>query len=268
MLKDENYIEKRILFCHIGQHKTGSTSIQNLLTKINLNQDIYILKKFLNTEKTEISHHCLAWYFYKDERCNHKRFKINILNLKKEILDKKKIFISSEDISLLLSNIEAKKNFENFFKDYEIVYISFIRNTTDKHISLVRELTSFKSLNKLYRKFLQLKYFYDLFNKGFIVSRHFKSKYKVKFYTNYKNYIRSLMKNSRGKFYFLSYNQTTDIIDEFYKMGFIDYQKNKNRLNFRKKNYKLHFYSFFKNKKYLSNKNNLKIRRIKKIVLK
>ena len=75
MLKDENYIEKRILFCHIGQHKTGSTSIQNLLTKINLNQDIYILKKFLNTEKTEISHHCLAWYFYKDERCNHKRFK-------------------------------------------------------------------------------------------------------------------------------------------------------------------------------------------------
>ena len=84
----------KILFCHIGQFKTGTTSIQNLLLKINLNQDIYILKKFLNTEETQcvhdFSHHALAWYFYKDERYNHKKNKFNISDLKEEILDKKK----------------------------------------------------------------------------------------------------------------------------------------------------------------------------------
>jgi len=267
MLKNKNH-NKKILFCHIGQHKTGTTSIQNLLTKISLNHDIYIPNKFLKTEKTNISHHCIAWYFYKDDRYNLKGFKFNILDLKKEISDKKKIFISSEDISLLLSNLEAKKNFENFFKDFKIVYISFIRNTDDKHISLVRELTSYKSLNKFYRKFLQLKYFYDLFNKGFLSSKYLKSKYKVKFYTDHKKYVLSLMKNSRGKFYFFSYDKNTDIIDEFYKMGFIDYQNKKNRLNTRKKNYKLHFYSFFKNKIFLSNKNNYKKHKIREILLK
>ena len=267
MLKKKNYNEK-ILFCHIGQHKTGSTSIQNLLTKINLNYDIYIPRKFLNTEKTNISHPALAWYFYGDERYNNKRFKFNILDLKKEISDKKKIFISSEDISLLLSNTQAKKKFEYFFKDYRIVYICFIRNTNDKHISLVRELTSYRSLNKFYRKFLQLKYFYDLFNNGFILSKYLKSNYTVKFYTDYKKFIKILMKNSRGKFYFLSYDKNIDVINEFYNMGFIDYQIKKNKLNTRKKNYKLHFYSFFKNKIFLSNKNNLKIQKIRKLVLK
>ena len=39
------------------------------------------------------------------------------------------------------------------------------------------------------------------------------------------------MKNSRGKFYFLSYDKNIDVIDEFYNMGFIDYQIKKN--NFR-----------------------------------
>ena len=267
MLKKKNIL-KKILFCHIGQHKTGSTSIQNLLTKINLNQDIYIPHKFLKTEKTDISHHVLARYFYADESNNHIRFKFNILDLKKEISDKKKIFISSEEISLLLSNKKAKKNFENFFKEYKIIYISFIRNTDDKYISLCRELTSYKSLNKFYRKFLQLKYFYDIFTKGFVKSEHIKSKYIVKFYTNYKIYIRSLMKNSRGKFYFFSYDKTTDVVDELYKMGFIDKQIKKNELNTRKKNYKSHLYIFFKNKIFLSNKNNLKIQKIRKLILK
>lgn len=265
MLKDKNSINKKMLFCHIGQHKTGSTSIQNILTKINLNHDIYIPKKFLNTEKTDISHHSLAWFFYGDDRYNHNRFKFNILDLKKEISDKKKIFISSEDISLLLTNLNAKKNFENFFKDFKIIYISFIRNTTDKHISIIRELTSYKNLNKFYRKFLQLKYFYDLFNKGYLLSKHLKSKHKVIFYTDHKQYIRAVKKNSRGKFYFFSYDSTTDIIDEFYKMGFINFQNQKKNLNVRKKNYKLHLYSFFKNKKFLSKNNNLKINLIKKL---
>ena len=51
-------------------------------------------------------------------------------------------------------------------------------------------------------------------------------------------------------------------------MGFIDYQNKKNRLNTRKKNYKLHFYSFFKNKIFLSNKNNYKKYKIREIVFK
>ena len=267
MLKNKYHIDK-ILFCHVGQHKTGTTSIQNFLTKINLNNDIYIPNRFLNTEKTDTSHHSIAWYFYKDDRHNHKRFKFNISDLKKEISDKKKIFISSEDISLLLSNLEAKKNFENFFIDFNIVYISFIRNTDDKHISLIRELTSYKMLNKFYRKFLQLKYFYDLFTKGFLSSKYLKSKYKVKFYTDHKKYVRSLMKNSRGKFYFFSYDKNTDIIEEFYKMGLVDYQNKQIKLNARKKNYKLHFYSFFKNEIFLSTKNYFKIHQIRKMVLK
>ena len=262
----------KILFCHIGQFKTGTTSLQNLLSKINLNQDIYFLKKFLNTEETQsidgFNHHPLAWYFYEDERYNNKKYKFNISDLKEEILDKKKIFFSSEYISLVLSNLEAKKNFENFFKDFKIIYISFIRNTTDKNISLVRQFTSYKNLNKFYRKFLQFKYFYDLFKKGYFISKHIKSKYKVKFYTDHKKYIRVLRNNSRGKFYFLSYDETTDTINEFYKMGFINVQNKKNKLNTRKKKYLLHLYSFFINKKFLSNKNNLKIHQIRKMVLK
>ena len=229
----------KILFCHIGQFKTGTTSLQSLLLKINLNQDIYILKKFLNTEEIQsvydFSHHALAWYFYEDERYNCKKYKFNILDLKEEILDKEKIFISSEYISLVLSNLEAKKKFENFFQDYQIIYISFIRNTTDKNISLIRQFTSYKNLNKFYRKFLQFKYFYDIFNKGYFISKHIKSKYSVKFYTDHKKYIRVLRNNSKGKFYFLSYDENTDIINEFYKMGFINRQNKKNKLNTRKK---------------------------------
>ena len=61
---------KKIAIVHIGLHKTGSTSIQGLLKKNELNSISYIPKTFRNEDVNLkiVNHASLAWHFNKDER--------------------------------------------------------------------------------------------------------------------------------------------------------------------------------------------------------
>ena len=263
-------LNKKTLFVHIGQHKTGTTTLQKVLTKVKLNKEIYLPHSFVIDSTIYLRHAPLARCFMKVKENNNIKFKL--IDLKNELRFKKKVLLTSEDFSLMMTNKKFKKNFEKFFNNYNIIYISFIRNTNDKNISLVRELTSLKKINKIYRKILQIKYFFNLIFKGYLQDKYLNSKDKVYFYSNYKKYIRKLKKNSRGKFFFLNYNKDINILEEFWKMGFFDKKIKSKKLNSRNKkniNYYL-FYSIFKNKIFYSNifNNEKKIKLIKKYVRK
>jgi hypothetical protein len=262
-------LNKKILFVHVGQHKTGTTTLQKVLTKVKLNNEIYIPHSFVINSDIYLRHAPLARFFMKVKEINNIKFKL--IDLKNELRFKKKVLLTSEDFSLMLTNQKFKNNFEKFFSDYKIIYISFIRNTNDKNISLVRELTSLKKINKIYRKILQIKYFLNLIFKGYLVDKYLNNEDKVYFYSNYKKYIRKLKKNSRGKFFFLNYDKDINVVEEFWKMGFLNKKIRSKKLNSRNKkniNYYL-FYSIFKNKIFYINKSNneKKIKLIKKYVI-
>ena len=260
-------------FIHIGQHKTGTTSLQKYFKANSVIKDLYCPINFSSKYEKAVDHAPLAWFLMGDDRINN--FNYNLNDFKKEISKKKKIFLSAEDFSLLLTNTECKKKFERLFKNYQIIYICYIRNTNDKNISLIKQLTSFKSINKFLRKLIQIKLFFNLKKFGQIPhgSNYFhKSLHKFYFYTDYYKFKKNITFKSKGKFYFFSYDEKTNIINEFYKLGFLKKNRKQRKYNVTEKKFLSYFlfYNFFltnivKKSVIQDKKNYLKI---KKLILK
>ena len=98
----------KIALIHCGCHKTGSTVFQSLLKKNDKELNYYVPKTF-RLNFYPINHAPLAWQIIQDERLDKNN--IELENFKKEIENKNKILLSSEDFSLVLSNLKTKKNF-------------------------------------------------------------------------------------------------------------------------------------------------------------
>ena len=144
----------KIALIHCGCHKTGSTVFQSLLKKNDKELNYYVPKTF-RLNFYPINHAPLAWQIIQDERLDKNN--IELENFKKEIENKNKILLSSEDFSLVLSNLKTKKNFEKILSDYKLIYLCFFRSDASREISLLNEFRyHYKSLRKL-------KIIYDLF---------------------------------------------------------------------------------------------------------
>ena len=129
---------KKKIFIHIGNHKTGTSSLQYFLSK----EKKFLLKRnFLYIiEKNSINHHNLSWqaiehfYFNKSNQ--------NISDVLKEINKNKKynIIISSENFETL----KFTKHFHNFIKEikktHELKIIWTIREQFSYLISLLSML--------------------------------------------------------------------------------------------------------------------------------
>ena len=217
----------KTIYIHIGLHKTGSTSIQKYLNNNSDNFKCYIPKKGRIDIKNTINHGNIAWEILGDSRFNQKQGCLK--DLLKEIENKKKIFLSSEDFELVLSNLELKMFFENCLKDFKIYYIAFIRNTEDHLASLIHELTTHMHQNKKLILYRFPKYIYQYLTKGYIINNLYETKVKSYFFINHKVLIRNFKKNSRGKFLFFEYDKK-NILEEFDKLNFL-IEKNKNNLN-------------------------------------
>ena len=215
---------KKIAFIHIGLHKTGTTSIQGFLKKNEYNSIAYFPKTFRaeDINLKIINHASLAWYFNQDER--KYMIKDKIEEFKKEINNKKIIFLSSEDFSLVLSNQETKKNFEELLFEYEIIYIVYFRNMNDRDMVLINEIKKhwkIKGRSKLIRYYGIIKKFFELKKNGKISYSMYKSNYTNFFFTSHSKLIRELILKSRGKFLFFEYNKSVDIFNPFIRTGLI-----------------------------------------------
>ena len=130
---------------HMGLHKTGSTSFQNFLSlnKLVL-MDVGIL--YPNIDNNEESHWKIPnqiilenWTYLENY------FKEIILIANKNNL--KTIFISSEDMSILLTESYRVKKFENLITRLgitEIEWVCVLRNQWDYFNSLYAEMSKHK----------------------------------------------------------------------------------------------------------------------------
>ena len=112
----------KIALIHCGCHKTGSTVFQSLLKKNDKELNYYVPKTF-RLNFYPINHAPLAWQIIQDERLDKNN--IELENLKKEIENKNKIFLSSEDISLVLSNLKTKKFLKKYLSHYHNLSLFF-----------------------------------------------------------------------------------------------------------------------------------------------
>ena len=177
---------KKIAIVHIGLHKTGSTSIQGLLKKNELNSISYIPKTFRNEDVNLkiVNHASLAWHFNKDERVYMVKEKIE--EFKEEIKNRKILLLSSEDFSLVLSNQETKKNLEELLYEYEIIYIVYFRNMKDRDIVLINEIKKHLKIqggSKLSRYFGVIRKLFKLKKEGKIKYSMYKTKYVRNIFT-------------------------------------------------------------------------------------
>lgn len=233
---------KKVVLIHCGFHKTGSTSFQHLL-KINESKINYYIPKTFRLKFHPINHAPLAWYLTGDERYNGP---INQLTLfKKEIKNKNKILLSSEDFALVLSNYILKKSFEKIFSDYKIIYLCFFRTDETRDLSILNEFRYH------YKSFKKLKIFLDLFNfknKGFTQHTIYKSLKKTFYYTSHKKLLRNILKKTDGNYFILSFDKNENIVNLLKK---IDLFKN-----------------FAYDKKYLNSKNKKKFYNFLKLIIK
>ena len=254
----------KIALIHCGCHKTGSTVFQSLLRKNDKKLNYYVPKTF-RLNFYPINHAPLAWQIIQDERLDKNN--IELENFKKEIENKNKILLSSEDFSLVLSNLKTKKNFEKILSNYKLIYLCFFRSDTSREISLLNEFRyHYKSLRKL-------KIIYDLFFlkfNGFVKHTIYKSLEDCYYYTSHKKLIRSFLKDSKGKFFILNYDNETNIktclqqIEIFKNFHFHD---QKIKVQKKRKSY-FFFKSLIKSKKIFVNtdRNKSKIKKLNKIL--
>lgn len=254
----------KIALIHCGFHKTGSTVFQSLLKKNYKELDYYVPKTF-RLKFYPINHAPLAWQIIQDERFD--KNDIELEKFKKEIYNKNKILLSSEDFSLVLSNLKTKKIFEKILSDYNIIYLCFFRSDTSREISLLNEFRyHYKSLGKF--KIISDLFFLK-FN-GFVKHTIYKSLEDCYYYTSHKKLIRSFLKYSKGKFFILNYDNETNIktylrqIEIFKNFNFYD-EDNKVKKN--RKSY-IFFKSLIKSKRIFINKirNISKIKKLNKIL--
>ena len=241
----------KIALIHCGCHKTGSTFFQSLLKK-NYKKINYYIPKTFRLKFYPINHAPLAWKLIKDNR--HDNLNDNFDDLKKEIKDKKKIILSSEDFALVLSNPNTKKKLEKIFSGFRIIYLCFFRHDSSREISLLNEFRYH------YRSLKKLKIISDLFSlkvNGSVLHTIYKSLEKCYYYTSHKKLIRSFLKDSKGKFFILSYDNNTNI-KEYLKRIIIfkklSYFKQDDRSKKNRRSYK--FLKFLiRSKKIFINKN-------------
>ena len=238
----------KLAIIHIGQHKTGTTTIQKNLGN-NLNKKIYVPENFRYNSTSIINHSPLAWYFYEDERLYNLKnnyIKFTLDKFKTEIKNKKIIFLSGEDFSLLLSNNDCKKKFEEVFFGFRLVYICFLRNTYDKNSSLSIELSKHVKDNIFLRKYNLIKLYFSLSRYGYVKNIIFKNKKVNFYYTDHLKFIKKIVAESFGKFFFFTYSKNTEIVNEFFKMGILQNNNDKKRLNVTK--FKIKFFFLILNK--------------------
>jgi hypothetical protein len=200
----------KIALIHCGCHKTGSTFFQSLLKKNSKKLHYYIPETF-RLKFYPINHAPLAWKIIQDERLNNFNNELN--DLKDEIKHKKKILLSSEDFSLVLSNPKTKKIFEQIFSSYKIVYLCFFRHDKTREISLLNE---FRYHYKSLKKFKTISDLFFLKINGLVKHTIYKSLEVCYYYTSHKKLVRSFLKNSKGKFFILRYGYNTNI-EEYLK---------------------------------------------------
>lgn len=202
----------KIAIIHIGLHKTGSTSFQAVLKKNESNSIAYIPQTFRLPNNNIINHSLLAWYINGDERKYLIKHKIE--EFKEEIKNKKLILLSSEDFSLVLSDNETKKKFEDLLGEFRIIYIVYFRNIKDRDAVLVNEIKKhykFQKRSKISRYFSSIRDFFKLREEGKLFYSMYKSNYKNFFITSHKKLIRKFKSKSKGYFLFFEYNKDIDI---------------------------------------------------------
>ena len=242
----------KIALVHCGCHKTGSTFFQSLLKKNYKILDYYIPKSF-RLKFYPINHAPLAWKMIKDERLDISNNELD--DLRNEIKDKKKILLSSEDFSLVLSNPKTKKNFEQIFSDFKIIYLCFFRYDVTREVSLLNEFRyHYKSIKKL----ITIADLFFLKINGSVKHKIYKSLEKCYYFTSHRKLVRSFFKNSKGKFFILRYGYDTNI-KEYLKQIIIfnhfDYSNNEN-IEIRKKRRSYNFFKLLiKSKKIFINPN-------------
>ena len=170
---------RKIALIHVGLHKTGSTSLQGALKRNESNSQVYIPKTFRINDETIINHAELAWYIYGDERQNQKNI---IDDFKNEIKNKKIILLSSEDFSLILSNVKTKNIFEDILNGFEIFYIVFFRNMNDRDSVLPNEFKKHYKAQKRSRYIGTIIDFFKLKFGGKIKYSLYRSNYIIFFF--------------------------------------------------------------------------------------
>jgi hypothetical protein len=122
-------MQKKVLYLHIGEHKTATTYIQKLLSKNyqHLKNSFEVL--YPQTGRKNVGHHDFSWYLLGRGKYHQDRENFKIQNLFNEIDSEniKNVLISSEDFEFL--NVEQidvlrKKLDEKFY----VIPILYLRN--------------------------------------------------------------------------------------------------------------------------------------------
>ena len=137
---------KRILYIHIGNHKTATKAIQKFcyenLKKLKTLDLIY---PEIGIPPTYFGHHNFAWEMTEDKRYNVNFG--NISQFESAFKLNKNLLISSEDFESLKFNGSINKLLKIASKyDYEIKIILVIRKQEDLFCSLMQEMTKYRAV--------------------------------------------------------------------------------------------------------------------------
>lgn len=147
------------VFIHIGQHKTGTTSIQNFL---NINRKILKKNGFIYPNFKSIASHPLAWSFnfgnnhVKESFLkNNPQFKVQVQKeLDKAFHQKENIVISSEVFCENI-NTESMKTIKSKFKDSDVKIICYLRRQDYLFESKFRNTVHFKDFNEDFKNYIK-----------------------------------------------------------------------------------------------------------------
>lgn len=118
------------IILHIGRDKTGTTSLQHFF---HHNQD-FLLEHGLYYPKTGvrgIAHHLMANILNPERKFSSEDIQILKRNFETEIVTHKRILISSE----AFQNIANLRIVKDFFKDYKITIIAYLREALSYKVS-------------------------------------------------------------------------------------------------------------------------------------
>ena len=137
---------RKIIFIHVGTHKTGTTSIQYFL-QANAEKlkdcGIRVARSGVDFARGRRGNHNVAWEVRRDVRYNRKLG--GVAELLEELSDsnEKTAVISSEDFEYLLKYPAELKEFDQKLNKigYDRTYLVFFRNSQNYLLSLHYELT-------------------------------------------------------------------------------------------------------------------------------
>jgi len=202
---------KKLLYLHIGTHKTGSTSIQYLLNKYELflnELGIFIPK----TGRIYDGHHNIAWELTNDERFSETHGTLSDLIRELRTSHYDIVILSSEDFEYLNAYPEKMQYFFGLLSEegYNINVIAFFREQTEYASDLYTELLTHKI------KISPEEFISEIVNNG---------AFKIKnwyFEFNYQRFEKNIKKalDNKGKFIKLRY--VKDVWPVFLKILGID----------------------------------------------